>query len=348
MRRSRGFTLIELLVVIAIIGILAAMVFPVFARARESARKAVCLSNVKNIGLAIQMYLADNNDRFWPKEHNQEALDYFYAMAGDDECDLVADGYHNPYLRPPVILDEYIKNRDVWRCPSAIAEGGPSEICPIPNYLDWWRANEGAYGPDNLDHCPFYQTWPSGWGGVVTDSILQDRMATNSTGGPAGEGPAEKSFVQSIGTYEGLYDMGLVEIDDTVNFVVCGDTGVNGTYTGGAAQLAYPELCGLGCGNPDCQTFDWDDPDCVASGADCGLYLHAPIDGRMEADVDLRKPYSRHLGGVNVGFADGHAAWWNSEGLLTAAFEGDLAVGFWCVTSDDLPDCWPADRPTIR
>ncbi|MBN1460995.1 MAG: type II secretion system protein, partial [Armatimonadetes bacterium] len=61
-RRSKGFTLIELLVVIAIIGILAAMVFPVFARARESARKAVCLSNVKNIGLAIQMYLADNND----------------------------------------------------------------------------------------------------------------------------------------------------------------------------------------------------------------------------------------------------------------------------------------------
>jgi prepilin-type N-terminal cleavage/methylation domain-containing protein len=62
MRRYRGFTLIELLVVIAIIGILAAMVFPVFARARESARKAVCLSNVKNIALAINMYLGDNND----------------------------------------------------------------------------------------------------------------------------------------------------------------------------------------------------------------------------------------------------------------------------------------------
>ena len=60
--RRRGFTLIELLVVIAIIGILAAMVFPVFARARESARKAVCLSNVKNIALAIQMYLEGIRD----------------------------------------------------------------------------------------------------------------------------------------------------------------------------------------------------------------------------------------------------------------------------------------------
>ena len=75
--RRRGFTLIELLVVIAIIGILAAMVFPVFARARESARKAVCLSNVKNIALAIQMYLSDYSDTLPPSEHRQEVLDFF-------------------------------------------------------------------------------------------------------------------------------------------------------------------------------------------------------------------------------------------------------------------------------
>jgi prepilin-type N-terminal cleavage/methylation domain-containing protein len=59
MTRRHGFTLIELLVVIAIIGILAAMLFPVFARARESARKIQCLSNVKNIAMAVQMYIAD-------------------------------------------------------------------------------------------------------------------------------------------------------------------------------------------------------------------------------------------------------------------------------------------------
>jgi prepilin-type N-terminal cleavage/methylation domain-containing protein len=87
-RRHRGFTLIELLVVIAIIGILAAMVFPVFARARESARKAVCLSNVKNIALAIQMYLSDHNDTFPPSEHRQEVFDFFMASpgGGDEGC----------------------------------------------------------------------------------------------------------------------------------------------------------------------------------------------------------------------------------------------------------------------
>lgn len=55
----RGFTLIELLVVIAIIAILAAILFPVFSRAREQARKAACLSNMKQIGLAFAMYTQD-------------------------------------------------------------------------------------------------------------------------------------------------------------------------------------------------------------------------------------------------------------------------------------------------
>jgi prepilin-type N-terminal cleavage/methylation domain len=56
MRKSTAFTLIELLVVIAIIAILAAILFPVFAQARERARAASCLSNMKQFGLAIQMY----------------------------------------------------------------------------------------------------------------------------------------------------------------------------------------------------------------------------------------------------------------------------------------------------
>ena len=140
--RRDGFTLIELLVVIAIIGILAAMVFPVFARARESARKAVCLSNVKNIALAIQMYLADNNDTLPPGEHNQRVVEYMTAVPGGSSRDPnrceAQGGYEqwawrcNPYLRWPVILDEYIKNRDVWRCPSAKLSTGATFILPYP------------------------------------------------------------------------------------------------------------------------------------------------------------------------------------------------------------------------
>jgi prepilin-type N-terminal cleavage/methylation domain-containing protein/prepilin-type processing-associated H-X9-DG protein len=102
-RKSRtGFTLIELLVVIAIIAILAAILFPVFSRAREQARKAACLSNMKQIGTALMMYLQD-----W-----DEAFPYWYPP-----CAGVAPGlYWTEQLMP------YIKNKDVFKCPSAPKE----------------------------------------------------------------------------------------------------------------------------------------------------------------------------------------------------------------------------------
>ena len=61
----KAFTLIELLVVISIIAILAAILFPVFAQAKAAAKTSVCLSNMKQMGLALQMYVGDNDDRMF-------------------------------------------------------------------------------------------------------------------------------------------------------------------------------------------------------------------------------------------------------------------------------------------
>jgi prepilin-type N-terminal cleavage/methylation domain-containing protein len=168
--RRKGFTLIELLVVIAIIVILAAMLFPVFARAGESARKTQCLSNVKNIATAVQMYLTDY-DRMPPTDHSAEAHAYFNTI--QEDCSTIT--HANPYLRWPVIFDEYVKNRDVWRCPSArIGKGAFVIVWPVPSWLDWYKRWEGTWSRPAerwaLGGGPCGVAFPTGWGGSVTDS----------------------------------------------------------------------------------------------------------------------------------------------------------------------------------
>jgi prepilin-type N-terminal cleavage/methylation domain-containing protein len=76
-----GFALVEILLVLALIGALAPMVVPVFARTCKLAREARCLANVKNVALAVQMYLADNNDTLPPMETSPRVLDWFAANA---------------------------------------------------------------------------------------------------------------------------------------------------------------------------------------------------------------------------------------------------------------------------
>lgn len=105
--RRRGFTLIELLVVIAIIAILAAILFPVFARAREAARKASCQSNLKQIGVAVKMYQQDN-DEFLPPYRGGSG--YTAATWAWDPA------LHETYWG--FMYEPYSKNRDIWTCPS--------------------------------------------------------------------------------------------------------------------------------------------------------------------------------------------------------------------------------------
>jgi prepilin-type N-terminal cleavage/methylation domain-containing protein/prepilin-type processing-associated H-X9-DG protein len=108
----RGFTLIELLVVIAIIAILAAILFPVFARAREKARQTSCLSNLKQIGLAHLMYAQDYDERFLQGRYPGTCVFGHAHLAAAPDAINDYRGWAN-HLQP------YIKNIQVFRCPSA-------------------------------------------------------------------------------------------------------------------------------------------------------------------------------------------------------------------------------------
>jgi prepilin-type N-terminal cleavage/methylation domain-containing protein/prepilin-type processing-associated H-X9-DG protein len=102
-RSARGFTLIELLVVIAIIAILAAILFPVFAQARDKARSSACLSNAKQQALAFHMYAQDYDET--------TVMAYF----GDWSPCCADRGGHYPW---PKQLAPYVKNKGVYTCPS--------------------------------------------------------------------------------------------------------------------------------------------------------------------------------------------------------------------------------------
>src|SRR5262245_17413238 len=112
MKRRCGFTLIELLVVIAIIAILAAILFPVFAQAREKARQATCLSNIKQIGLAAMMYVQDYDETF-PGGPGVASLWYPGPRGAWDNLPTNAFGNVAP-INVGSRLQPYIKNAGVF------------------------------------------------------------------------------------------------------------------------------------------------------------------------------------------------------------------------------------------
>lgn len=135
-RRSRrqAFTLIELLVVIAIIAILAAILFPVFGKAREKARQTACTSNVRQIGQAWMMYVQDYDEQFPPNNSPAAANSEWMLRPGTPfpckPCRLVNKATGAPY-DPRTFALPYIKTVDLFKCPSDV--GIPTSIASEPS-----------------------------------------------------------------------------------------------------------------------------------------------------------------------------------------------------------------------
>ena len=137
--KARAFTLIELLVVIAIIAILAAILFPVFAQAKAAAKKTVCLSNMKQLGLAGMMYHADSDDRYFGNDHGT------YETGGANNWYQVAynqpPGYGLPlgWFDPAAprnwakSIHPYVKSLKMYDCPIGYDNRG--ELGNYPGYF---------------------------------------------------------------------------------------------------------------------------------------------------------------------------------------------------------------------
>jgi prepilin-type N-terminal cleavage/methylation domain-containing protein/prepilin-type processing-associated H-X9-DG protein len=125
-RHNRGFTLIELLVVIAIIAILASILFPVFARARENARRSSCMSNVKQIALGVMQYTQDYDEKYMPQWEDRDHSTG-YNPNGTDAKD---QGW-------AMLLQPYVKSTQVFNCPSQTV-WGENASTGNAGYSDYW------------------------------------------------------------------------------------------------------------------------------------------------------------------------------------------------------------------
>ena len=259
-RRGAGFTLIELLVVIAIIAILAAILFPVFAKARERGKMTACLSNTKQIGTACMMYAEDNDEKLmW----NPYAVsDYPAPVANNKQASFI------------ICLAKYTKSPDVFACPSI-------DLKPTINGSfakhQWSTTADYPVDPSIYKSVGYgYNELIIGWGGRPAGGALAGGHRPASLRdfrNPAGIGVfSDADFPWSYGVWV-----------------------KNGGYAGT-----------LSSGVPGEIYYVWCDPN----------------------KTPWRYGFTRHMGGNNFSFADGHSAYCKPT-KLTPSGGQDYEYGYY-------------------
>jgi prepilin-type N-terminal cleavage/methylation domain-containing protein/prepilin-type processing-associated H-X9-DG protein len=308
-KKPRAFTLIELLVVIAIIAILAAILFPVFAQAREKAMSTSCLSNNKQVSLAILMYVQDYDETFpmgvwypagepsggWPPDTQFPANEYGQTLQ------LVAFGWEHAVL-------PYIKNGSVFLCPSSPVGCGGCD----------GNANDGESGEIMyVINRRISGDWKGGVGGSLVAPAISDGglswpsstilLSEGSRSGGAGARADEASQLY----FNGIQEQGACgseggQDDWCINkggFTVGHRGRLFGTLPDGSQPVPDPVF------DPTSGTYDIPMLDlCNGNPADAGQG-----DDWASWDYNPPAPLQRHTGGANYGFADGHVKFYQGK-----------------------------------
>ncbi len=297
----QAFTLIELLVVIAIIAILAAILFPVFAQAREKARAISCLSNLKQLDLGFQMYAQDYDETFpyWEWSCNRDAG----PVAGCPDGAAGQAKYSGVWFNA---IYPYVKNGGVYACPDDRLKATPSAT-GMGGWSQKGDANMQRYGID-----------PALWH-VIMSYGVNEPLQFGELGGPV------------TNPYPGTSGTSMAQLDKVASTMLVADAWypTTGSAYNGSAYKNYSQWT---------RTPDPNDPNdpahycLIHKVAYPEGYLNNPTLDFYYPDPCSQAPpawdsYSRHTAGDNIALADGHAKYYKNSRITNDLYAGTYVNG---------------------